>query len=358
MSNLVVAEYVSGGTVSAENLNSFVKNASPTKDFINSLNEVDSADVQDLRILVSTGSLANSVSAKASALSFINLYQNSLSTSQATSGDTLQAANLALGYSTGISGISNIAIGPQASQNVSGEANVVVGSRAGQNGSSGRQNVAIGVDALRNFASGIKNVAIGFMSLSSSSSSNCVAVGDSAAKGVTGERNVAVGASALGGTSSGTDNIAIGSSALSSSSLALGQRNLAAGTDSLKGLRGHGDNVALGHGTISSGTDVQHSVAVGSYAGEGSAGSDNVFIGYNSGKEVSNNSNSVVVGASASGKFNNCTVVGAGAVATKANQTVIGSANGSTIKFNGVPSSPDGLISGELYNDGGTLKIK
>jgi hypothetical protein len=140
--------------------------------------------------------------------------------------------------------------------------------------------VAIGVSAAR-IATGCDIVAIG------NYSGECIGnrstlVGAFAGRCFAGEHNTAVGFSALSATGDGRYNTAIGS--YSQNQLTFGNHNTGVGYFTLRGVRTGGCNTGVGALALYAlGPTDNQNTAIGAYAGYNVKGSGNVLIGRNSG---------------------------------------------------------------------------
>ena len=279
--------------------------------------------------------------------------------------------NTCIGYGTGANnttGIDNVIIGSQAGDALTdGPGNVLVGRNAGSAMTTGDYNVAIGTnaadamtgdsdnniaiglnaigaeasgaddcigigkDALANqndasainlaigtsagdaITNGTSNVIIGYQAGSaiSTADSNTV-VGKGAYTSGTGGANVAIGTHALDGAISDDDNVAIGASCMRSAAAAM-TGNTAVGTAALFALN-HNDgdrNVAIGH-NAGRYYETDETATPGSATPDGNntAGSDSIFIGYDTRSAESDRSNEIVIGHTAVSNGSNTITLG------------------------------------------------
>jgi hypothetical protein len=182
-----------------------------------------------------------------------------------------------------------------AGSNVNADENTRIGALSlGQ--SSGNFNTAVGWSALRYNATGQYNTAIGNASMSQyliSGSSN-VGVGYRSLRALSsGMSNVAVGNLTLAAISGGNNNVAIGTGALDL--LVNSSNNIGIGTDSLGGLVTGGGNVAMGY---RAGGLTRNNL------------NDSVFIGLESSSNSDNQTNQIVIGATATGNGSNTATIG------------------------------------------------
>ena len=76
---------------------------------------------------------------------------------------------------------------------------------------------------------------------------------------------------------------------------------------------------------------------------------DSVFIGFATTSLANDQTNQIVIGYSAVGLGSNTTVIG--------NTNTIKTRLRGTLNLPDLPTSSSGLVSGDVWNDGGTLKI-
>jgi hypothetical protein len=197
-------------------------------------------------------------------------------------------------------GLNNNAFGGLAlASNLTGSSNTAIGRSALQENVRGSNNVAIGEAPLYNNISGGVNIAIGSNALFANT---------------TGTNNVAIGGTqTLASNISGTSNIAIGSTALSANTAS---ENTAVGRESLQNNTTGTRNVAVGYRALRSVITGENNVGFGHLAGALNAGSlttgsNNTFIGYNTGfSTTTQRSGSVAIGSGATVNADNSGVLG------------------------------------------------
>jgi hypothetical protein len=193
---------------------------------------------------------------------------------EALAANTEGSKNVAAGFSAlkaNTTGGSNIALGPFAlAANTEGSKNVALGAKALASVTTGTRNLALGVEAGTGLTTGKENTVLGEVALQ---------------RDETGERNVAVGIEALGGNK-GSRNTAIGHGSLVEN--LEGSKNTALGTESCGGSD-EGKGEAVGKG--------EENLCLGYFAGYGTKGHGNVYIGCESGKGAPNeNNNRLTIG--------------------------------------------------------------
>lgn len=229
-----------------------------------------------------------------------------------------------------ISGFWNVCVAGSNSlvRNQNGSRNVSIGVNSLTEMRSGERNVAIGTFALNQLRWGIRNIAIGSDALYRCAyAKHNVAIGKAAA-GFTHadpsahkyERNTAIGDNALGANATHyMDNTAIGKDAASGDISGNKERNVSVGVEA--GYYNGLDNVAIGY-----------------RADRYSRGSNNVYIGANTGDITETGNNNVIIGKEAKiysgtgtssnrAQHDNTIVIGFRAKANKSNQVVIGNKN-------------------------------
>jgi hypothetical protein len=181
----------------------------------------------------------------------------------------------------------------------------------------GTNNFFAGVNAGNFTMSGVNNTGIGYTALQSvTSASGATAIGSAAlASLTTGIQNVAVGAVALYSNADGAFNHAIGTEVLfsnisGSNNIGIGYRSLYSNTTN--------NNIAIGTSSLFANTTGANNIAIGVFAGwingtvANLTGSNNTYIGYNSGPGTST-------------QLSNVTTIGAGATVTASNSLILGS---------------------------------
>jgi hypothetical protein len=266
-------------------------------------------------LLTNTTGIGNTAVGNASMLSNTSGYYNTAVGYAALYTNATGIQNNAMGYLSlayNTTGGQNIAIGHQAAyNNTTGGGNVTIGHQAGYVNTVRNNTVLIGYQAGYNNVTD-SSVGIGYQALfnQTTSADRNTAVGYTAGANLSsGAYNVALGWGAMssGNTGSGTYNIALGYSALNVNTS--GAQNIAIGAYSLLATTTSTYNIAIGYsagGTQSSNTG--YNTFIGTYAGNTTTGSSNIFVGS-------------FTGAGASG--------GAGAsITTGSNNTIIGNFNG------------------------------
>jgi hypothetical protein len=255
--------------------------------------------------------------------------------SGAMQSNTSGGSNVAVGafalYSNG-TGNSNTAVGHVALyMNTSGNANTAVGDNALLQNTTGESNTAVGYFAAQNVTTGLGDTAVGESALNAvTTGSDNTAVGHRAIFTGTGKRNTAVGKDSQCCGALSFDDTAIGHDAMAGldwenyllnvfvNTNFTGSGNTALGRSSLVGLTtGNNNTVAgmLAGGSFSSGSN---NVAVGFQAGvtdtdanRNISGSNNTWIGYNSGPGTATQlTNSTAIGSNALVSVSNALVLG------------------------------------------------
>jgi hypothetical protein len=130
----------------------------------------------------------------------------------------------------------------------------------------------------------------------------------------TGSYNTAAGQATLQNNTTGSYNTAVGVNSLITNST--GSYNTGIGQASLQTSTGN-YNTGVGHGTLYSNTTGAYNTAIGESAGNtgtaNTTGSNNTYLGYNTGSNANN--------------YNNSTAVGTSATITASNQIVLGTAS-------------------------------
>lgn len=177
-------------------------------------------------------------------------------------------------------------------------------------GISSSDNVGIGLNALGSVTTGLRNVAIGTNAMAGgglADTQTTVAIGYGALSGVSGNSNVAIGANAMSnGIGTGTSNVAIGINCLRD--MTNGNDNLGLGSSTLLKITTAAYNTAYGSGALSSITAGSRNVAIGRDTGSdltgtnaGNLSSDNILIGYNTGRGITTGRSNVIIGAQVTG---------------------------------------------------------
>jgi hypothetical protein len=173
--------------------------------------------------------------------------------------------NTAIGYQalhSNTNGSNNIATGAQALYfNTTGHENTAIGVQALYHNTTSKNNAATGLQALFSNTIGNGNTADGEQALyGNTTGSENTATGHKALLHNTGSLNTADGAQALLSNTTGADSTAIGWQALVNNTVGTG-------------------NTAIGKQALGNNTTGSHNTAVGEYAGTGTNGSYNVYIG-------------------------------------------------------------------------------
>jgi hypothetical protein len=271
-----------------------------------------------------TGSQAlvsNQTGNENTAIGFYALWSNKASDNTATGGFALVQNNLgndntATGDSTlfsNQSGNFNTATGADALlSNISGNENTANGYMALGRNTNASQNVAIGNEALSNqtyIGTGnylTDNVAVGYKAMwmnnptSNTNGYQNTAIGSQALySNITGSHNTAEGYDALYYNTSGNENTATGSRALYKNST--GIRNVATGDGALITNTAGYRNVAVGSFALMVNLIGHDNTAIGLDALPHSLGNENIGIGTNSGLDIFNGNNIIVIGSNLQG---------------------------------------------------------
>jgi hypothetical protein len=183
--------------------------------------------------------------------------------------------------------------------------NARLGTNALQFNTTGSTNTAVGGDALRLNTTGSQSTAVGYFALYSNNGNLNTAVGRNAMfSNTTGGASVGIGANALSNNTTGGNNVGIGNSA---------SRYIADGTTNL---------------TIAN---------------------NSVFLGASTKALADNQTNQIVIGHNAIGAGSN--------TATLGNTSIVKTILRGTINAAGLPTSPAGLVTGDIWNNLGILTI-
>ena len=150
--------------------------------------------------------------------------------------------------------------------NTTGFENVYVGSSAGVSNTTGRENAFLGFKAGNSNSTGYHNVFVGH---------------ESGLDNTTGYFNAFFGANSGWNNTTGIYNTFLGQS--SGSGNTTGRWNVYVGYSSGSSGVSSEANVIVGHGAGPNTQDAAHNVMLGAFAGQGSNGERNVFIGYKAG---------------------------------------------------------------------------
>ena len=267
------------------------------------------------------------------------LYSNTIGMENTATGtsalhfNTSGSYNTANGYGalySNLTGINNTANGYEALySNLNSSGNTAVGATALFSNTGAGSNTAIGISALysQSFNGGgfwnSNNTAIGALALyanqptATTNGINNTALGSQALySNTTGLENTAAGYNALQSNTTGVFNTSIGVSSLAGNTS--GINNTASGYQALQGNVNGGQNTAAGSLALQNNTIGQFNVAMGYAAGvtastanANTTGSNNTFIGANSGPGTTT-------------QLTNATALGANAIVNASNSLVLG----------------------------------
>jgi len=211
--------------------------------------------------------------------------------------------------------------------NSTGNDNTAIGYAALSSNATGYNNTAVGSNALLSETTATGNTAVGYLALYYDVTGNDnTAVGHRAAQQTTGNYNVAIGKDAMAWATTGSFNTCIGQDCMWGNDAALGgpaitgHNNTAVGQAAFYTLHDGSYNVAVGQMALGGLTDGNNNVAIGWYSGayQGSpanwntTGSNNVWIGYETGPNTGQSqvSNSVAIGYRAASSKSNQVLLG------------------------------------------------
>ena len=184
--------------------------------------------------------------------------------------------------------------------------NTFIGNQAGRDTSTGGNNIGIGFQALFANTTGNGSLAIGYQALLSlTSGSNNSAIGNSAlTANLTGGSNTAVGSSAMVSSTAGHNNSALGLKTLWKNTT--GNNNVAVGMVALQENTTAEHNVGVGYSALKINTKGQRNVAIGGFSGfdyndTTGAATNNIFLGYNTGRGVVTGISNTILGANVTG---------------------------------------------------------
>ena len=165
----------------------------------------------------------------------------------------------------------------------------------------------------------------------------------------TGGSNVGVGLDVMSVQTSASSNVAVGVSALFQNVSSSG--NMAIGLQSLYSLQsGGGGNVGVGLQTLRLLTTGRWNIGIGQSAGSNCGTNErSVFIGFSTQPSANSGTNEVVIGAQTTGNGSNTVTIG--------NVNITNTYLKGTLNLADTPTSPTGLTAGDVWNDGGILKI-
>ena len=233
--------------------------------------------------------------------------------------------NLAVGknaLATNATGTVNTAVGRNALRlAAAGDVNacVALGNRALDALTSGNYNTALGHSAAAFLVSGDRNTSIGSLSGPAGGSDN-FACGQTALTNTIGNDNTGVGNGALNANYTGASNAAIGKQSLVSNTT--GSGNTGVGFESLF-AKDANYNVGIGYRALKNATTGDNNVGIGANAGMDTnpnvAGSDNTYIGANTGNSVA-------------GTLTKAVAIGSGALVGASSTVAIGGTGGNAVK--------------------------
>ena len=164
-----------------------------------------------------------------------------------------------------------------------------------------------------------------------------VFIGIGAGNSSTGANVTALGVNSLRSNTSGSHNTSFGHTALFS--ITTSAANTAMGSLALINLTSGDNNIAFGFNSgryISSGANLTIS-------------NSSLFIGNGTRPDADNQTNQIVIGNAAIGAGSN--------TATLGNTSIVKTILRGTINAAGLPTSPVGLVAGDIWNNGGVLNI-
>ena len=166
--------------------------------------------------------------------------------------------------------------------------------------------------------------------------------------------NTRVGVDALQNNTNGSNNTAIGRGALEFNTT--GSSNTAIGTQASRSNTTGFNNIANGLGALIHNTTGGNNTAIGTSAGRRIANAqdltisnNSIFIGFDTRALGDNQTNQIVIGHTAIGAGSNTVTLG--------NASIVKTVLRGTLNAADLPTSAAGLQTGDIYNDGGTLKI-
>lgn len=247
--------------------------------------------------------------------------------------------------------------------------NSFLGRNSGRRNTTGNNNTFLGNIAGQNNTTANNNTFIGSVTGSANTTgSNNVFVGANAGSAnTTGSTNTAVGSNSLTGNTTGTNNAAFGNQSLQS--LTTGSFNTAFGGASLQLTTTSSSNTALGYQALLANTTGTINSAFGREAGRyiadkttaAATSSNSLFLGYRTSPLADSQTNQIVIGHDATGLGSNTTILGNSATLVTAiygNLLLGTTTNGaSKLRVVGLPTSPTGLSSGDVWNNSGILTI-
>ena len=258
-------------------------------------------------------------------------------------------------FNNGASGLnSNTFYGENVGRTVSSQYNSFFGNESGRFNTTGQQNNFFGFHAGRNNTTGSFNTFIGVNSgLSNTTGQFNSFFGNDSGRFSNASFNAFFGYFSGRANTTGQFNSFFGNSS--------GNKNTIGVENSFFGHASGGDNTT---GSFNTFIGVNSATFLNS-------GSNNTYLGHNSGRQflVGNltiSNNSVFIGKNTKALDNNQTnqivigfdAIGAGSnTATLGNTSIVKTILRGTINAAGLPTSPAGLVAGDIWNDSGTLKI-
>jgi hypothetical protein len=288
-------------------------------------------------------------------------------------------------------GAGDVFVGLGAGRVNTGTNNSFVGQNAGYNNTTGSKNTANGVNSLYTNTTGVDNTAIGYNALQNNTTAGGnTAIGSYALLSNTGGTgNTAIGSVALYSNTSGFANTANGFYALFANTT--GGKNTAIGHNSLYSNTTGNDGIAHGYNALQNNTTGNSNTATGSYSllsnttgnsntaigsialYSNTTGSNNTAQGLNSGRYIADGTtansitnNSLYIGSETKALANNQTnqivighnAIGAGSnTATLGNTSIVKTILRGTLNAANLPTSPTGLVTGDIWNNLGILTI-
>lgn len=259
----------------------------------------------------------------------------------------------AIGFEAGNAntGVNNTYMGYQAGKACTGATNnVAIGYQALDVATIPSGNVVIGSGACGATTGSSQNVVIGYGAAGATTliGADCVIIGNDAGRTVQGTSNILIGSSCGNNVTTGTQMVGIGTGCFSTATAAAagsvavgnnalggltsGARNTAVGGQSGAAILTGSDNTFLGFDTGKLATGNENTF-IGSLAGDAVVGGvANVCVGYNSGTAVTTGNNNTFVGRNSGG-----------VVTTGSNNTVIGNYTGQSATMAGFVILADGL---------------
>lgn len=250
-------------------------------------------------------------------------------------------------------GLRNVAIGNESlAKNNSGNTNVAIGDVSMFENLTGNGNTAVGTGSLYSNTAGTNNTAIGRNALTASTASFNTALGDRAMEfNTTGNNNVATGNNSLNKNVGGNFNTASGVQALRANQA--GSNNTALGYQSLSGnalitanISTYANSTAVGYQSLYNNLTGDNNTAIGSKAGFGATGANNIIIGANAEVPVLSNNDQLSIGN---------VIYGTSMTSTTAGKIGVGEANPNaklqiTSSSQATPAITDGILIPKVDN--------